>query len=804
MAIAVVAAAAFLSSLSAASVAYLQPHWAIELAVRQNRRVLFCFACAHLNDYDEFVAAAAILTAAAAAKVKQARRIEDGGSGDDTDQGKHCEDSGDDTDQGKHCEDGSQGGSAEDVDMSSSSGKEEESVAGGRNVMNEMREKTNEMMEKTAQWWRDLLSPPPSHTPENTAAGPMSAEWWNALATNIVKAGEDMKTLGRNAVGASGSGVLPEKDGKTSTDVSASSKSVDEEHAADDTADEDLEGSDLSIEEQGLVEHPQPIVEAGESSTQGEKIVTEGEKVNLGETDRDGSGDSSKGDDTDEVHEQQADQRQWWKRFSFPKPQVQVPQVQLPQMQFPQMTLPPMQLPQMTLPQMQLPQMSLPNVQQQIQQQVDQMRQVLVAAPATASALPQLALANTMPSNWRSAFSATFPEVVGEKGPAPQWPRRATSLSGGAVDARPEEGALTHEMDGDHTHAAPPWFDPEQHEKVIALSVDDAPSLWTEEVLDILKEYDAHCTFFIIGAQVEVYSDPLDPTDLHEVPDHESDHGPESPRSPRRISAPPPRSRTVRSPQPGDDDQGKPELWTFSPDDHRGVGLMHRMLTEGHELGNHTWYDRPSILLPRATFEEEILKMDKLIHSAHEKLHGPKQTSFLRSQNAGSPTDEDGDDDVAEDAIVIPDDDGVSLRKVPVGTEASKVPKWFRPGGGWFTDRIVSTVQRHGYRTALGCVFPHDPHVTNPRVNAWHVLRGVHPGAVIVLHDARQRILETLRVVLPELKRKGYRVCTLSEAYKWSLDGMRSAVAKAEKELDAIGESNNDNGTKAEREDLVA
>ncbi|KAI8808411.1 hypothetical protein BJ742DRAFT_853496 [Cladochytrium replicatum] len=784
MAIAVVAAAAFLSSLSAASVAYLQPHWAIELAVRQNRRVLFCFACAHLNDYDEFVAAAAILTAAAVAKARQARKTEGGGSDDEADKG-----------------DDAGGFAAEDVDMSSSSGNEG-SAAGSRNVMNEMREKTNEVMEKTAQWWRDLLSPPPSHMPQSTAAGPMSAEWWNALAANIVKAGEDMKTLGRNAVGGSGSRVA-ERDDTTFTDNTTSSNSAEEGETGDDTTEEDLEESNLPVEGEDAGEQSEPIAETAESSTEREvETDTEAEKSNVAATDVRGTEESSNDDGSDGEHVA-ADQRQWWKRLSFPKPQIQIPQVQLPQMQLPQMNLPQMQLPQMALPQ--IPQINLPNVQQQIQQQMDQMRQLLVAELATASTIPQLALANTMPSNWRSAFAATFPEVVGEKGSAaPPWPRRTTSLPGGAVDGKPEESDAMHEMDGDHTHAAPPWFDPEQHEKVVALSVDDAPSLWTEEVLDILKEYDAHCTFFIIGAQVEVHSGPLDLKDLHEEPEHNSGDGPESPRSPRRMSAPPLRSRTVRSPQPGDDDEGKPDLWSFSPEDHRGVGLMHRMLAEGHELGNHTWYDRPSILLPRATFEEEILKMDKLIHSAHEKLHGPKQTSFQRSQYDESPTDEEGDDDGAEDAKMIPDDDGVSLRKVPVGTEASKVPKWFRPGGGWFTDRIVSTVQRHGYRTALGCVFPHDPHVTNPRVNAWHVLRGVHPGAVIVLHDARQRILETLRVVLPELKRKGYRVCTLSETYKWSLDGMRSAVAKAEKELEAIGDSAADQETKGEGEDLVS
>ena len=39
-------------------------------------------------------------------------------------------------------------------------------------------------------------------------------------------------------------------------------------------------------------------------------------------------------------------------------------------------------------------------------------------------------------------------------------------------------------------------------EKVIALTIDDAPSEYTREILQVLEEYDAHATFFVIGGQV--------------------------------------------------------------------------------------------------------------------------------------------------------------------------------------------------------------------------------------------------------------------------------------------------------------
>lgn len=47
------------------------------------------------------------------------------------------------------------------------------------------------------------------------------------------------------------------------------------------------------------------------------------------------------------------------------------------------------------------------------------------------------------------------------------------------------------------------------NKKVVALTFDDGPSKYTDELLDILKENDAVGTFFITGNKVEIYSDTL-------------------------------------------------------------------------------------------------------------------------------------------------------------------------------------------------------------------------------------------------------------------------------------------------------
>ena len=45
--------------------------------------------------------------------------------------------------------------------------------------------------------------------------------------------------------------------------------------------------------------------------------------------------------------------------------------------------------------------------------------------------------------------------------------------------------------------------------KVVALTFDDGPSIYTKDIIDILKEEDVNATFFILGNKVETYKDVL-------------------------------------------------------------------------------------------------------------------------------------------------------------------------------------------------------------------------------------------------------------------------------------------------------
>lgn len=45
-------------------------------------------------------------------------------------------------------------------------------------------------------------------------------------------------------------------------------------------------------------------------------------------------------------------------------------------------------------------------------------------------------------------------------------------------------------------------FEETTHEKIVALSLDDAPSQYTDEIREVIEENGAHATFFVIGEQV--------------------------------------------------------------------------------------------------------------------------------------------------------------------------------------------------------------------------------------------------------------------------------------------------------------
>lgn len=187
--------------------------------------------------------------------------------------------------------------------------------------------------------------------------------------------------------------------------------------------------------------------------------------------------------------------------------------------------------------------------------------------------------------------------------------------------------------------------------KLVALTIDDGPSEYTEEILQILDANDATATFFIIGAH---------------VPGREA--------------------------------------------------ILHDLIRHDNELANHAMHDEPSRALSETQLVEQIKTVQNMIHKAY----------------------------------------AVAGREQPP-------TRYFRPGSGFFSTRMRQIVAQLGHRLVLGSVYPHDPQIPFWRVNAAHILSMVRPGSIIICHDGRRWTAPMLRRVIPELRRRGYRIVTVTE-----------------------------------------
>lgn len=147
--------------------------------------------------------------------------------------------------------------------------------------------------------------------------------------------------------------------------------------------------------------------------------------------------------------------------------------------------------------------------------------------------------------------------------------------------------------------------------------------------------------------------------------------------------------------------------------------LVAEIRSRGHELGNHLWTDYTSIFLSPGEFESQLSRVDTVLQISGEQ-------------------------------------------------------KWFRPGSGWFSGRMLAQAKRLGYRCCLASIYPHDTKIRNIDFISSIILSRISPGAIIVLHDGsadRIRTVEVLRKVLPEIRRKGYTITTVSDLVRKGVSG---------------------------------
>lgn len=187
----------------------------------------------------------------------------------------------------------------------------------------------------------------------------------------------------------------------------------------------------------------------------------------------------------------------------------------------------------------------------------------------------------------------------------------------------------------------------ETAENMLALTIDDGPdAVTTPKILEVLQQYQARATFFLISDRVE-----------------------------------------------------------------GNEAIVRQIVEQGHELGNHLTRDEASIKLKN--FGNDLLEADAILS-----------------------------------------------KFAPL--------RWLRPGQGLYNSSMVKVAHQHGYRIALGSIFPYDTTIPVSWFATQQILCNARPGAIIILHDSHawgKRTAETLSAVLPELNNRGYQVVTLSKLY---------------------------------------
>lgn len=96
-------------------------------------------------------------------------------------------------------------------------------------------------------------------------------------------------------------------------------------------------------------------------------------------------------------------------------------------------------------------------------------------------------------------------------------------------------------------------------------------------------------------------------------------------------------------------------------------------------------------------------------------------------------------------------------------------PRFFRPPGGHYNYKVVEVAKENGEDMALWSIHSNDTDRPTSEYICQRILQNVEDRSVILLHSGVQQTLTALPVLIREIKKKGFRLVTLSE-----LDGGHS------------------------------
>jgi peptidoglycan/xylan/chitin deacetylase (PgdA/CDA1 family) len=94
--------------------------------------------------------------------------------------------------------------------------------------------------------------------------------------------------------------------------------------------------------------------------------------------------------------------------------------------------------------------------------------------------------------------------------------------------------------------------------------------------------------------------------------------------------------------------------------------------------------------------------------------------------------------------------------------------KLFRPPGGYIDTSLLQGAKQLGYKDVLWSYHQDtkDHALPGAQVIAYHIIRHVRNGDIVLLHDGggdRSQTIQALKLILPSLKQQGFQFVSVSE-----------------------------------------
>jgi peptidoglycan/xylan/chitin deacetylase (PgdA/CDA1 family) len=113
----------------------------------------------------------------------------------------------------------------------------------------------------------------------------------------------------------------------------------------------------------------------------------------------------------------------------------------------------------------------------------------------------------------------------------------------------------------------------------------------------------------------------------------------------------------------------------------------------------------------------------------------------------------------------------------------------YRPGNAFWRGHMLDWIAEHEpeMRIVVGSVWPFDTAIPSARFARWWTRSAIHPGAILVFHendDRGRRALAALQVLIPQVTEDGYDFVTLSDL----LDASEVCVSTPPEESLEVGD----------------